>query len=191
MPPRGGGLDRAIVPVYDENNCIVGWALQVYGMEGIPDDLEVVTLTVTDSGNIAFDLNVGDDLIVSGDVGVAGNTNLQTLEAQSVISDLLNVTPNGGKFLQTSLTGIDTNAQVFIPDGASDVTEYIRIDALTTNGTTRSFLAFALQVGGTLTQNVVTGSETFQYRLNGDGSVDVRRTAGALTGRSVIRAMWV
>lgn len=192
---RGSGFDpsKALVPIIDpDTHCVTGWGFQVVGDVGeIPEPLVVDNLTVNDTVGIGADLNVGDDLIVSGDAGFSGNSNFQTLEAQSVISDLLNVTPNGGKFLQTSVTAIDANAQIFIPDGANDVTEYIRIDGLVTNGTTRAFLAFALQMGGTLTQNLVTGGDTWTIRLNGDGSVDIRRIAGTGTGQAVIRAMWI
>lgn len=190
MPGRGGAnIERAIVPIYDASNCITGWAVQTVGE--IPEPLVVENLTVNDTVGIGADLNVGDDLAVTGDMAVTGNTNLQTLEAQSVISDLYNVTPNGGKFLQTSLVGIDTTAQVFIPDGANDVTIVGRFDVYMTNGTNSAFLAFNLIIGGTVTQSIVTGADTWQVRINGDGSADVRRTAGTGTGQAVIRAMWI
>lgn len=188
----GGDLSKALVPIIDPvTNCVTGWAFQVVG-DVVPDDLEVVTLTVTDSQSIGSDLNVGEDVAISGDLSVNGNTNVQSLEIGELISTLLQRSINGGRFLQLSLTGIDTTAQPFI-QGSSiyEVSEFIRLDVIVSNGTTRAFLAFSLQVGGTTTQNIVTGSETWQVRLNGDGSVDIRRTAGALIGQAVIRAMWL
>jgi hypothetical protein len=96
-----------------------------------------------------------------------------------------------GGFLHVSKTGIGTTAVVLIANGAGDVTAALRGEALVRNGTSSVYSAFTLTLGGTTTQNVTLGSDTYQFRLNADGSFDVRRTAGSNTGTAVVRAMWV
>lgn len=91
--------------------------------------------------------------------------------------------------LFASYSGVSATARTIL--SASAVTQYVRIDALASNGTARAFLGFGLQPGGTTTQNLATGGDTWQFRLNGDGSVDVRRTAGSGSGTVVVRVMWV
>jgi len=88
-------------------------------------------------------------------------------------------------------TGINATAQMIIPAGAGSVATLVRLDILLTNGTVRTYLGFTLTVGGTSTQNLNTGSDTWQFRLNGNGSVDVRRTAGTGTANAYVRAMWM
>jgi len=94
-----------------------------------------------------------------------------------------------GAHLNASRTGIGATAQVIIP--AAGVTALARLDVIVFNGVSRAYLGFTLTVGGTATQNVVTGADTWQFRLNGNGSVDVRRTAGTGTADAYVRAMWM
>lgn len=43
------GIERAIIPVYGEDGCVEGWALQVVGDLGIPENLSAETLALSDS----------------------------------------------------------------------------------------------------------------------------------------------
>jgi hypothetical protein len=176
----GGGVEKALVQVLDEDGCVIGWAIQVTGGG-------LTCAECTDD-----DLSVAGDLAVAEDINATGNITGEVITSSSLYTGATFYQHTGtGGFLQTTLTGIDTTAQIFIPDVVGDVTQYVRLDALISNGTARAFLGFGLQHGGAVTQNLVAGSETFQFRLNADGSVDVRRTAGALNGTAIFRAMWI
>ena len=96
-----------------------------------------------------------------------------------------------GGFLFGSRTAIGTTAQTIIPDGTGDVTRVVRIEAFASNGTATAYGAFTLTQGGTMSQNLLAGSDTYQVRLNADGSLDVRRTAGTNAGTLIVRAMWL
>jgi hypothetical protein len=96
-----------------------------------------------------------------------------------------------GGFLVASRTAIGTTAQVIIPDDTGDVTKTVRIEALVTNGTATTYSNFTLAQGGSMAQNVIAGSETFQIRLSSNGSLDIRRTVGTNAGAALVRAMWL
>lgn len=129
----------------------------------LADALGVAGLFVADGGSVGIGTQTPEGLLHLWD-GVAGH-------------------------LFASFSAITSTAVDLLAAGA--VGQYVRLDVLVTNGTARAFLAFSLQTGGTTTQNLVTGSDTWQVRLNGNGSVDVRRTAGSGTATVVVRAMWV
>ena len=153
MSRGGGGVEKALVQTFDENDCVDGWAIQVTGLDAASVGLE------------CFSCLDENNTLVTGNTFFAHGSSLAA---------------------HVHTTGIDTTA---IPILGAATRQFLRVDALITNGTVRTFLAFSLQPGGTLTQNLATGAETFQYRLNGDGSFDVRRTAGALTGESIVRIL--
>lgn len=93
--------------------------------------------------------------------------------------------------LFASYTGVTATPQVIVAAGTYGVTEMARLDTMVSNGTGRAQLAFALQHGGVMTQNLVTGSDIWQFRLNGNGSIDLRRTTGTGTAVAVVRVMWM
>jgi len=103
----------------------------------------------------------------------------------------LHVHDGTGGWLQTSKTAITTTAQVIIPDAAGDVTALALVDALVSNGTLRTSMSFTLEQGAVSTQNITVGAETYQFRLNASGSLDVRRTAGTAAGKVVVRVLWL
>lgn len=127
------------------------------------------------------------DMLGGAGVFVAdgGSVGIGTLDPEGV----LHLWDGVAGHIFTSQSGVTSTARVFVAAGA--VTQFARLDVLISNGTTRSFLAFNLQVGGTTTQGISTGSDTWQVRLNGDGSLDVRRTAGSGTATVVVRCMWI
>lgn len=96
---------------------------------------------------------------------------------------------NGG-FLFVSKTAIDGTAQVLIPNGAGDVVSVLRA----------SFVWVASSggaSGGTVNilpganNDIVSSSPDFlNLRVNADGSVDVRRTGGALTYTVIFSLLW-
>ena len=102
----------------------------------------------------------------------------------------LHVWDGTGGFLFGSRSAIGATATVIIPNGTGDVTLMVRVEAIVSNGATAAYSAFGLTLGGVVTQNVTVGSDTYQFRLNSDGSLDVRRTAGSNAGKAVVRAMW-
>lgn len=103
----------------------------------------------------------------------------------------LHVHDGTGGFLVVSKSGITGTAKTLIPDGSGDVTKLVRLSAITHNGTTVNYTAFSLDIGGTTTQNVTISSDTYQYRLNANGSLDVRRTAGSNNGTCHVTAQWI
>ncbi len=96
----------------------------------------------------------------------------------------------GGRLI-TSKSAIGTTAQTLLADGAGDVTQLVHVDALVSTSSARTFATFTLDLAGTTTHAVALGSESFQFRLNAGGSLDVRRTAGTLAGAVVVQAMWL
>lgn len=102
----------------------------------------------------------------------------------------LHVWDGAGGFLFGSRTAIGASAQMIIPNGVGDVTRLVRGEAVVSNGAAAVYSSFTLSIGGATTQNAAVGADTYQFRLNSDGSLDVRRTAGSNAGNAVIRAMW-
>lgn len=138
-----------------------------------------------------------DSAVVAGRVGNtadaqaifvtnAGDVGIGTIMPQG----RLHVWDGVGGFLFGSRTGIAATAQIIIPNGTGDVTRLVRGEAVVSNGTAAAYSAFTLAIGGATTQNVTVTPDTYQFRLNGDGSLDVRRTVGSDAGSAVIRAMW-
>jgi len=178
----GGGAERALVQTLDEDGCVTGWAIQVTGDFAVSDPLAIGEIDAPSaSGLLLADDSGTPGLFVEdgGEVGIGHVSPMGALDVRDAI---------GGHIFSTR-TAIDTTAQLLLEVGA--VTQYIRCDAIVSNGTTRGYLGFALQMGGTITQNVATSPDTYQIRLNVDGSVDVLRTAGSNLGTIVFRAMWI
>ena len=100
-------------------------------------------------------------------------------------------TQNGayGGFLIAQKAGIGTTAQVIIPNGTGDVTKLLYGIAIASNGTNHTLSGMTLTVGGTAA--LTCGSDTYTYRINADGSFDVRRTAGSNAGQTNILCLWI
>jgi hypothetical protein len=134
----------------------------------------------------ASGLQIGDE---SGLLGIfvddGGNVGIGTTAPQGH----LHLWDGIGGHLNLSRTAIGAAAQILLPAGT--VTALARLDAIVSNGSVRGYVGFSLVVGGTTSQNLVTGSDTWQFRLNANGSVDVRRTAGSGSATAYVRAMWM
>lgn len=113
-----------------------------------------------------------------GDVGI-GTTNPQ---------GRLHVHDGTGGFGFFTKTGINTTAQVIIPNGAGDVVYgvYLQYVLYCSTGSVQQYTG--LVPGGNLT--VVLGANSFSLRCNADGSLDVRRTAGSADGILSITCVW-
>lgn len=127
------------------------------------------------------------DMVGSAGVFVAdgGSVGIGTLDPEGV----LHLWDGVAGHIFTSHSGVTSTARIIVAAGA--VTQFARVDLLISNGTARTFLSFSMQVGGAMAQSITTGSDTWQVRLNGDGSLDVRRTAGSGTATVVVRCMWI
>lgn len=88
-------------------------------------------------------------------------------------------------------TAIDGTAQVIIPNGTGDVTRALMANYIAHNGTTTATGTAVLVPGGTMTQAVVCGADTYTLRLNADGSIDVRRTGGTVAGTFAFWGFWM
>jgi len=213
---RGSGLERALVQVYDENNCVIGWAVQVVGdvggggldcvecgEEGLASVQSLIVVgDIYAGGDITVDditaagELIGDELYVHYDSGFGAYTmivNAASFDVR-VPSPRFNFTNGAGTgelggHTFVNRDGIVASLVELIPAGR--VTQYIRCDAIMTNGTTRGYLGFALNQGGVVTQNIATGGDTWQVELHASGRVTVARTAGTGTGTIVFRAMWI
>lgn len=102
----------------------------------------------------------------------------------------LHVHDGTGGWLHVTKTDITGTAQVLVANAVGDVANYARVDTILSDGTARSYQSFSLEQGGAMTQTFTLGSTNYQFRLNADGSLDVRRTAGAANGTAICRIMW-
>lgn len=97
-----------------------------------------------------------------------------------------------GGFGFFSKTAINGSAQTIIPDAAGDVTKrgYILYMVTTSGGASQSG-ALPLNVGSDAEiYNDGTNTDILKFRINANGSVDVRRTAGALTYSASVWFVW-
>ncbi len=155
--------DRVLV-LYQSDD--LDWAI-VAGRVGNPSDAERGIEGITVNG--------------VGDVGVGTEAPQGRLHVW---------TGNGGALI-CSRTAIGATAQTLIPSGAGTVSRSVRSEAIISSGTTATYSAATLTLGGSVTQNVTVGSDIYQVRLNSDGSLDIRRTSGSNTGNAIVRALWL
>lgn len=94
-----------------------------------------------------------------------------------------------GRTLIGSKTAITGTAQTIIPDGTGDVTKLLRYEAICSNGSTHASGVGTLPLSGT--GDITCGSDTYQLRVNANGSVDIRRTAGSTNGTATYRLIWL
>lgn len=81
-------------------------------------------------------------------------------------------------FIHWEYDGLDATARTIIPNGAGDVIYGISFLYVVRDSAGGIITG---QSGTGTTVNLSTGSGTIQVRINGDGSLDVRRTAGSVT----------
>ena len=118
-------------------------------------------------------------------VDAAGNVGLGTASPQG----RLHTWDGVGGSLTVSKTNVGASAQAIIPNGAGDVTKIARVEGVVSNGTAHAAFNGAITVGGTLA--AVAGSDAYELRVNADGSLDVRRTAGSSPGTLTVRVLWM
>jgi len=132
-----------------------------------------------------------DALVVlpSGNVGLGAATPQGKLHTYGSISG----------FLKWEYDGVDGTARTVIPDGAGDVVYALGLFSVVraSNGGTYSTLyypagAASLTPGsGDQTIYYDGGTNTCVIRVNANGSVDVRRTAGSLTYKVNLLLQWL
>lgn len=86
---------------------------------------------------------------------------------------------------------IGATAVVLLPDGANDALYRVRASFVIrlSSGAASSG---AVDVANSGNANVYdSGGETYNLRVNADGSVDVRRTAGSTTARIIVEMIWL
>lgn len=118
-------------------------------------------------------------------VDAAGNVGLGTAAPQG----RLHTWDGAGGSLVASRTNVGATAQVIIPNGAGDVAKLARVEAIASNGTASGSGAGVLGPGSALA--VTAGADVYELRVNADGSLDVRRTAGTNPGTVVVRVLWM
>lgn len=151
---------------------------------GADAHIALAELRARDAGGLRLSDAAGLPALIVADGGAVG------IGAQTP-QGILHLWDGVGGNLFATITGINATAQPLIAAGAESIAQIVRVDALVSNGTARTFLGFTLTVGGITTQNLSTGGDTWQFRLNLDGSLDLRRTAGSGTGTALVRAMWL
>lgn len=94
-------------------------------------------------------------------------------------------------FLFVSKTAINGTAQTIIPNGTGDVTLHLRYDiGLTDSAGTTTGSSGTLAGPSTSVTLSTSGGNTVDLRVNADGSVDIRRTAGSLTFTATLTLHW-
>lgn len=184
----------------DDGADITGFALYLY-----TDDYATTYL----ANNALFYATTATGALILAAANASGEIRFTTGGGPSATTERMRLTNTGlgigvtaaqgrlhihdgeGGSLFVSKTGIGATAQTLIANGAGDVTSLVRLEAIVGNGVSRLFTAFTLEQGGVTTQNVTLGGDTYQFRLNADGSLDVRRTAGSNAGRVTVQALWV
>lgn len=95
---------------------------------------------------------------------------------------------NSGRLFVTK-TGVNGTSQTIIPDGAGDVTTFLRVEIIiTSNEPATAWNLFNLTPGGTFPQSV--GSDSVTFTLSAAGAFTVQRTSGSHTHDVTVWAMW-
>jgi hypothetical protein len=118
-------------------------------------------------------------------VDAAGNVGLGTASPQGRLHTWDGVSGS----LTVSKGSIGATAQTILPNGAGDVTKLARVEGIASNGTAHAAFSGTLAVGGALSASA--GGDTYELRVNADGSMDVRRTAGSNPGTVMLRVLWM
>jgi hypothetical protein len=101
----------------------------------------------------------------------------------------LKETEGGGYKTFAVKTGIDGTAQTIVANGSGDVTQVLMAWGIVSDGTNRHSYDGTPLLPGTESSRVV-GTSTYALRVNADGSIDVRRTAGASAGKVALLLIW-
>jgi len=95
-----------------------------------------------------------------------------------------------GGWMFVTKTAIDGSAQTIVANGTGDATLGIYFTVLV-KPSTGSIAATGNAIANNSSLNIYdSGGNTLNLRVNSDGSVDVRRTAGSLTYTIAIELMW-
>lgn len=96
-----------------------------------------------------------------------------------------------GGFLFVTKTAIDGTAQTLIPNGSGDVLYRLHVDYVIrlSSGAVSSGIVEISNGGNTGFHDI--GGETYNLRVNADGSADIRRTAGSTTATFAATLVWL
>lgn len=120
-------------------------------------------------------------------LAASGNLGLGTTSPRG----RLHVHDGTGGFLFTTKTAIDGTAQTIVPNGTGDVLYRLHVDYVIrlSSGAVGSGIVEISNGGDTGFYDI--GGETYNLRVNADGSVDIRRTAGSTTATFAATLVWL
>lgn len=96
-----------------------------------------------------------------------------------------------GGWRVVSRADIGATAVVLLPDGANNVLYRLRANYVL-RLSSGAVGGGAADVNNNANANIYdSGGETYNLRVNADGSVDIRRTAGSTTARMIAELIWL
>lgn len=106
--------------------------------------------------------------------------------------DIFMLAGAGGRGGFAEATDVAATAQILVPDDPYDITQISRImyAMVDSGGNTRAG-EVTLAPGDSTTIVLSVGVSAFNLRCNANGSLDIRRTLGALTGNISIFSVWL
>lgn len=133
--------------------------------------------------------------------GHEGTLKLQTAGADRIVINSagvgIGITPQARLHSYTGVSGMlhwsgsngSGTATVIHPNTTGDVANYVLFLYVMNNAGTRAANVTGLANGASTA--IVCGSGTWTFRVNADGSFDVRRTAGSGTATIAVLALWI
>lgn len=162
-----------------DNGDVTGSTGKFWGMRQLRA-LDVNGLDITDDGgNQAIHVHDTSAFIYFGPAGAVPQGLLHAHDG------------NGGAMFSTK-TGVAGTAVVIIPDATGDVTAGLAVNYVTLSsggGVGRG--SSSMVIGSPDITMYSSGSDSVALRLNANGSVDVRRTGGALTYTVCLWLNWI
>lgn len=95
-----------------------------------------------------------------------------------------------GGFLYWEYDGVDGTVRTVIPDGAGDVLYSARV-MYVIRGSDGTIVNNNVGVSNGGDAAITVGASTFNIRVNANGSMDVRRSAGSLTAKIALWVVWL
>lgn len=127
-----------------------------------------------------------------GNVGIGTASPTRKLTVSGSGNDVLLLSGGSGRSGFAEATNITGTAQVLIQNDAYDITQIVSgfiVIYDSTFGVTSSTFSLNHTFPTSLTLSISTTN--YALRLNADGSLDIRRTAGASTASVAINAVWI
>lgn len=139
---------------------------------------------VSNGFTLSSDGSVFTYALIDGNVGIGTGSPQGRLHAYDGASK--------GSSIFTTKTAVAGTAVIIVANGTGDVTTILRASVIT-KPSTGTAQTGSVQLLNNSSTNIFNdgGTDIVELRVNADGSLDVRRTAGSLTYTVVIDAIWL